>query len=117
MSKVIVLFEATIKEGKLKDYMDKAASLKNFLSSFDGFISSERFQSLSTDRRILSKSQWMDEASVEKWRNLIEHRACQQYGRENDFENYKITVVSPIRTYTMTSRNEAPSDSNKFFNI
>lgn len=117
MSNIIVLFEATIKEGKLKDYIDKAASLKEQLLTFDGFISSERFESLNTDRKILSKSQWRDEISVKKWRNLTEHRLYQQQGRENYFENYKITVVSPLRTYTMDLRKEAPLDSNNFFNI
>jgi heme-degrading monooxygenase HmoA len=115
MANVIVLFEVTIKEGKMDDYLKMASSLRPELEKADGFIASERFSSLFVNGKILSKSEWKDEASVEKWRNAIEHRVCQQKGRMNDFVDYQITVVTPVRCYTMSSRGEAPVDSNKYF--
>ncbi len=115
MSNVIVLFEVTIKEGKLEDYLKQAASLKDMLSKVDGFIDAERFSSLAVDGKILSKSEWKDEESIEKWRNNMSHRMCQKHGRIHNFEDYKITVVKPVRTYTMNIRKEAPDDSNKYF--
>ena len=65
--------------------------------------------------KLLSKSEWKDEESVAQWRNLLAHRLCQKHGRENDFVDYKITVVTPIRCYTMTERSDAPADSNEYF--
>ena len=52
-----------------------------------------------------------------KWRNLAAHRMAQASGRMNDFADSKITVVTPLRSYTMTERSDAPEDSNKYFEI
>lgn len=117
MANVIVLFEVTIKEGRMDDYLNMAASLKEELAKADGFISADRFESLSAKGKLLSKSEWKDEESVTKWRNMAKHRMCQKAGREHDFIDYKITVVTPLRCYTMTMRDEAPADANQYFNI
>lgn len=115
MNSVIVLFEVTVKKGKMEDYLKIAGSLKDSLSNAKDFIRSERFSSLATEGKLLSMSIWENEESVSKWRNLAAHRMAQKHGRMNDFADYKITVVTPVRTYTMTDRNEAPTDSNKYF--
>lgn len=115
MNKVIVLFEVTIKDGKMEDYLQMAASLKDSLQEAEGFLGSERFSSLSEHGKILSKSEWKDEESIAKWRNNAAHRFCQSHGRTNAFVDYKITVVTPLRSYTMTERTYAPADSNQYF--
>lgn len=117
MEPVIVLFEVTVKSGKMNDYLKMAASLKDSIANAEGFIRSERFSSLSAEGKLLSLSVWKVEESVEKWRNLAAHRMCQKHGRLHDFEDYKITVVTPLRTYTMTERQNAPADSNHFFEV
>lgn len=117
MANVIVLFEVTVKERKMDDYLKMAASLKESLGKAKGFICSERFSSLGADRKLLSMSVWKNEESVTEWRNLVAHRIAQKHGRTNDFADYKITVVTPIRTYTMTDREKAPADSNKYFEV
>lgn len=117
MANVIVLFEVTVKNGKMDDYLRMAASLKESLGKAKGFIRSERFSSLSTDGKLLSMSVWENEESVAEWRNLAAHRTAQKTGRTNDFADYKITVVTPVRTYTMTGREEAPADSNTYFEV
>ena len=117
METIIVLFEVTVKSGKMDDYLKMAASLKDSIANADGFIRSERFSSLSVDGKLLSLSVWKDEESIEKWRNLAAHRMCQKHGRMHDFVDYKITVVTPLRTYTMTERQNAPTDSNRYFEI
>ncbi len=111
MRKVIVLFEVTIKEGRTEDYLQMAASLKDSLKQAEGFLGAERFSSLSVPGKLLSMSEWRDEESVAKWRGNSAHRFCQKHGRENDFVDYRITVVTPLRCYTMTDRNEAPADT------
>ena len=82
-----------------------------------GFISAERFQSLASEKKVLSMTVWENEESVQIWRNLSEHRESQLAGRMEDFEDYKITVVTPIREYGMNDRTNAPKDSNEYFNV
>jgi len=109
---VAVIFEVKPKiEGK-EEYMIIAAGLRSFLENRDGFISIERFQSLSEEGKILSLSFWQDEAAIEKWRNLLEHRAAQKKGRESLFHSYRIRVAQVVRDYTESDRSEAPLDSN-----
>lgn len=113
---IIVLFEVTIKEGKMNDYLSRASMLNEHLKGMKGFVSAERFSSLATKGKLLSMSVWENEDVIKEWRNLCEHRESQLAGRMEDFVDYKITVVTPVRTYTMTSRDNAPMDSNDYFN-
>lgn len=117
MNNIIVLFEVTMKTGKMEDYLKMGASLKDSLANAEGFIHSERFSSFATEGKLLSMSVWKNEQCVEKWRNLVAHRVAQNHGRINDFVDYKITVVTPVRTYTMMNRQEAPVDSNEYFKV
>lgn len=114
MSKVIVLFEVKPTKAGMQKYLDNAAMLKPMLSGFEGFIRAERFASLSEEGKLLSMNVWTDEAAVERWRNVMEHRMCQKEGKEQLFESYKITVCSAIREYTDVDREEAPKDSNEY---
>ena len=117
MNEVIVLFEVTVKDGKMEDYLKMAASLKDDLSHAEGFLRSERFSSLTVEGKRLSMSLWKDKESVARWRNRSVHRLCQKHGRIEDFADYNITVVTPVRTYTMTQREGAPEDSNLYFEV
>ena len=116
MANVIVLFEVTLKECHSDAYLAAAAALKQELVQTDGFLGAERFTSLASPGKLLSKSEWRDEQSVAKWRNTLRHRMAQTQGRLNDFADYKITVATPVRCYTLSSRDEAPNDSNRYFN-
>lgn len=115
MANVIVLFEVKPTKAGMQKYLDLAAMLKPLLSGFEGFIRAERFASLNEEGKLLSMNVWTDEEAVERWRNTVEHRMSQQEGREKLFESYKITVCSQIRTYTDKDREQAPADSNKYF--
>ena len=117
MANVIVLFEVTLKEGHSDAYLAAAAALKQELVQTDGFLGAERFTSLASPGKLLSKSEWRDEQCVAKWRNSLRHRLAQKHGRAEDFADYKITVVTPLRCYTIASREEAPEDSNLYFNL
>ena len=106
-----VIFEVVpTKEGK-SEYLQIAAELRKSLENRDGFISIERFQSLTEEGKILSLSFWRDEKAIEEWRNLLEHRMAQKKGRESLFRSYRIRVAKVIRDYTEANRDEAPSDS------
>ena len=108
---IAVIFEVYSAEGHYQEYLDIAKSLRPQLDSIDGFISIERFESLSTPGKILSLSFWRDETAVMQWRNTEDHRLAQQKGRNGVFRDYRLRVVSIIRDYGMFDRQEAPVDS------
>ena len=117
MGNAIVLFEVTVKNGRMDDYLKMAGSLKESLANAEGFIRAERFSSLATEGKLLSMSVWENEECVSKWRNFAAHRMAQKHGIMDDFADYKITVVTPIRSYTMTDKAAAPADSNAYLEV
>ncbi|HZQ63179.1 MAG TPA: antibiotic biosynthesis monooxygenase [Casimicrobiaceae bacterium] len=108
---IAVIFEVWPAEGKLDEYLDLAARLKPLLEQVDGFISVERFQSITTPGKYLSLSLWRDEAAVAQWRALEAHRAVQVRGRKEIFADYHLRAAVVIRDYGMREREEAPPDS------
>ena len=106
-----VIFEVIPTEKGKGEYLEIAAKLRSFLENRDGFISIERFQSLTEEGKILSLSFWRDENSVAEWRNFLEHRNAQKKGKESLFRSYRIRVAEVVRDYTETDRTEAPADS------
>jgi heme-degrading monooxygenase HmoA len=109
---IAVIFEVIPADGRVDDYLALAAGLKPELESVDGFISVERFQSLTDPDKVLSLSFWRDEASVRRWREHGDHRLAQSSGREGVFRDYRLRVASVVRDYGMTARREqAPADS------
>lgn len=109
---IAVIFEVWPADGRKQHYLDHAARLRSELETMDGFISVERFQSLSEPGKMLSLSFWRDEAAVTGWRNHQHHRATQAAGRSGVFKDYRLRVAGVIRDYGMTARREqAPDDS------
>ena len=105
---VVVIFEVEPKPGRAPDYLDMAASLKAELEQIDGFISIERFASLTNPDKIVSLSFWRDEAAVERWRAQERHRRAQARGRSELFADYRITVAAVLRQYGLSNRAQAP---------
>lgn len=108
---IAVIFEVEIAADQTQAYLDIAASLKPLLEQVDGFISVERFQSLTNPDKLLSLSFFKDEEAVKEWRALTDHRAAQSQGRAAIFENYRLRVTHVIRDYGMHDRAQAPTDS------
>ena len=79
----------------------------------EGFISIERFESISNQGKFVSLSFWRDEEAVRKWRNLQKHREAQKKGRGGIFESYRLRIAQVVRDYTMDERAQAPKDSVK----
>ncbi|PHM30994.1 antibiotic biosynthesis monooxygenase family protein [Xenorhabdus innexi] len=105
-----VIFEVEIAENQSEHYFDLAAILKPLLNNIPGFISVERFQSLSQKNKYLSLSYWRDEESVKQWRNTNQHREAQTLGRNKVFADYTLRVAAIIRDYGMHEREEAPKE-------
>jgi heme-degrading monooxygenase HmoA len=108
---IAVIFEVWPSEGRAGEYFDLAGALKADLEKIDGFVSIERFESLTTKGKYLSLSFWRDEDAVRRWRNLDSHRAAQARGRGGIFADYRLRVASVVRDYGMEERGEAPKDS------
>jgi heme-degrading monooxygenase HmoA len=108
---IAVIFEVWPTQERRREYLDIAAALRPELEAIDGFISVERFESLSEPGKLLSLSFWRDEAAVAAWRNLNAHRGAQARGRAGIFADYRLRVTSVIRDYGMTERAEVPDDS------
>ncbi|MDA5558375.1 antibiotic biosynthesis monooxygenase family protein [Shimia sp. MMG029] len=110
---IAVIFEVEPADERKQDYLDIAAEMRPMLDDVEGFISVERFQSLTDPGRILSLSFFEDEAAVARWRTLSAHRGAQKKGRSGIFDNYRLRIASVIRDYGMFDRDEAPIDSRK----
>jgi heme-degrading monooxygenase HmoA len=108
---IAVIFEVSPHEHAKQEYLDIAAGLAPLLAEMDGFISIERFQSLSRPERILSLSFWRDEEAVKRWRNTEEHRVAQAQGRGGIFADYRLRIAAVVRDYGLLERAEAPADS------
>jgi len=108
---IAIIFELQPAEGRQDAYLDHAARLKPELEKIDGFLSIERFESLTTPGKLLSLSFWRDEAAVAAWRNHPEHRLAQAAGRGGIFKDYRLRVAGVIRDYGPRDRAEAPADA------
>ena len=108
---IAVIFEGEPHPGRRQTYLDLAAALRPRLETIDGFISIERFESLSRPGSMLSLSFWRDEAAVAAWRGLEPHRRAQAAGRGEVFAGYRLRVASVLRDYGLTERDQAPADS------
>ena len=108
---IAVIFEVQVAPARKQDYLDIAAELRPFLEEVDGFLSIERFQSLTNPEKLLSLSFFRDEEAVRNWRNLSQHRSAQRKGRDGIFTDYRLRVAGVIRDYGMFERDEAPPDS------
>jgi heme-degrading monooxygenase HmoA len=111
---IAVIFEVQPAEGQRQHYLDFAAALRPLLEDIDGFISVERFASLTEPGKLLSLSFWRDEQAIAAWRQLAAHRAAQRRGRAGVFADYRLRVAGVIRDYGMVDRAEAPADSCAF---
>jgi heme-degrading monooxygenase HmoA len=103
-----VIFEVEPEPDRLQDYLDIAGRLRPELEKIDGFISIERFKSLSQKDKILSLSFWRDEEAIARWRQQEQHHAAQRTGRDRIFRDYRIRVSAVMRDYGMYERAQAP---------
>jgi heme-degrading monooxygenase HmoA len=108
---IAVIFEVVPRAGHADAYFKLAASLRTQLEAVDGFISVERFQSLTQPNKVLSLSFWRDEDAVRRWRQVEAHRGAQRAGREQHFADYRLRIAQVLRDYGLHEREQAPADS------
>jgi len=110
---IAVIFEVYPDPEHKQAYLDIAAALKPELEQIEGFISVERFQSLTDAGKLLSLSFWRDEAAVARWRRHAKHRQAQAEGRARVFQDYRLRIAEVQRDYGLDDRDEAPADSQQ----
>lgn len=108
---IAVIFELRTHPDRKQQYLDTAAALRPMLAQVDGFISIERFQSLSDPEKLVSLSFWRDEEAVRQWRQIEAHRQAQAAGRAGIFTGYRLRVAEVLRDYGLDEREQAPADS------
>lgn len=114
---IAVIFEVTPEPGGKDEYLRHAADLRQYLETVDGFLSIERFESLTRPGKLLSLSFFRDEASVAVWRRDPAHRKAQAAGRDGIFRNYRLRVAWVMRDYGLEERAEAPADSRALHDL
>ena len=115
---IAVIFEVFAANGRKDDYLEHAALLRSELECMDGFISVERFQSLTDPDKLLSLSFWRDEEAVAGWRACAGHRGAQSAGRRGIFRDYRLRVAAVSRDYGMSERREqAPADTRAIYDV
>lgn len=108
---IAVIFEVIPHADKKQNYLETAAEIRPYLEKIDGFISVERFQSLTDPEKLLSVSFFRDEEALNEWRRIKAHRKAQQIGRTSYFRDYRLRVAHVLRDYGMEDREAAPADS------
>jgi heme-degrading monooxygenase HmoA len=108
---IAIIFESEPAPGQKDAYLAAAAKMRPLAERIDGFISVERFESITNPGKIVSLSFWRDEEAVKQWRNVEAHRAIQEAGRKSIFAAYRLRVAEVLRDYGKDDRAQAPEDS------
>ena len=99
---IAVLFEVQLRLNSQDTYLKLAHDLREQLQTFDGFISIERFTSLSTPDKLLSFSLWRDDESIQRWYAFEQHQLAQKLGKEILFSQYRILTAHVMRERCFT---------------
>ncbi len=98
---IAVIFEFTVAEGRGDDYFAWAERLRDEVAAVDGFVSIERFESLSAPGKYVSLSYWRDLEAVRAWRANARHQAAQADGRDGIFASFRLKTVQVLREITL----------------
>ena len=104
-----VIFEVEPMPGRADEYLTMARALRPELEAIDGFVSVERFASVTEDGKYVSLSFWRTEEAVQRWRAHAGHQLAQSQGRNAIFRDFRIRVAKVERDYGMVERDEAPA--------
>ncbi|HEX9648697.1 MAG TPA: antibiotic biosynthesis monooxygenase [Alphaproteobacteria bacterium] len=101
-----VIFEFRVKPGQLDAYLGWTERLRERLGKVDGFLSIERFQSLSGEGRYVSISFWRDRAAVTAWRADPLHANAQAEGKAHVFAEFRLRTAKVVHEITLSEAGE-----------
>lgn len=104
----MVVFEFALDPEKGGRYFELAQALRPEVEKIDGFISVERFESITRPGHYVSVSFWRDAEAIRRWRAHLEHRKAQAEALERGlFRDFRISVAEVARSYTLVDVQQA----------
>ena len=111
---IAVIAENFLEDGQEQAFLDLSIRIRPSIEAIDGFLSVERFESLSQPGKILSLSFWRDEQALGALRQNEPHRGAEEQGRADILKDYHIRIAQVFRDYGMFDREQAPKDGGPF---
>jgi len=108
---IAVIAENFLEDGQEQAFLDLSIRIRPSIEAIDGFLSVERFESLSQPGKILSLSFWRDEVALLALRHNEPHREAEVKGRADILKDYRIRIARVFRDYGMFDRAQVPLDS------
>lgn len=90
---IVVMIEVVPRPGRKGEYFEAAARLRPLIEEAVGFVSAERFESLSEPGKFLSLSVFRDEATARDCLERMEQRVAQQADGEEMFSLYRVRLA------------------------
>ena len=95
---IACLIEFGVRPGQEAEHQRLLAHLLAKVSTIDGFISKEAFQSRSDPAKVITISMWRDRAALERWNADPDHIAAMAAGK-TIFSHYRIQIAAIERDY------------------
>ncbi len=103
---MVVLFRSRLTAQAGDDYVRVAERLEELAAAMPGFVSFKTFTAADGER--VSIAEFESEEAILAWYRHPEHLAAQREGRERFYEEYRIQVCQPVRSYGF-SRSQPPA--------
>jgi heme-degrading monooxygenase HmoA len=94
---VVVVFKITHRPDlPVAEYEETGARMVELVSGMPGFLGMD-YAEVEGGELVIARFE--SHEALDAWRNLPEHKAAQQRGRERFFAHYRIEVCEPVRSY------------------
>ncbi len=98
MAQFVTVFRSRLCQGVPDEYFTLAAQLHERAAQIDGFVEQKVF--VADDGERLTLVIFDSEAAQQEWRTDPVHRAAQQRGRDEFYDEYDVTVATSERRHT-----------------
>jgi len=92
---VVVVFRSKVVPGVEQELVALAERMYELVSGMPGFVSYKDFAAEDGENVAIVEFSSME--AVQAWRDHPEHKLAQHRGREEFFQEYRITVCEPVR--------------------
>jgi heme-degrading monooxygenase HmoA len=94
---VVVVFKITLRPDlPVAEYEERGTRMVELVSAMPGFLGMDY---AATEGGELLIARFESHEALAAWRNLPEHKAAQELGRERFFASYRIDVCETVRSY------------------
>lgn len=90
---IAVMFEALPRENQKEEYLKTADALLPALQKIDGFLSLERFESLTTRSKYLALAFFRDHEALLAWKCHGPYSASDTKARATLYETYRLRIA------------------------